>query len=99
MKLADKRIDYIFYISFSLSFILFVLPIKYTWVGFGPTIIGWIWIALLIPISLISFLWKTVFDIKNKRLKEMTKRTLFFAIIIYISISYWFYLAKSLGNI
>ena len=92
MKLTNKKIDYVFYISFTLSFILFVLPIKYTWVGFGPTIIGWIWLAFLIPISLISFLWKTISDIKNKRLKEVTIRTLFFALLICISIIVWFYL-------
>lgn len=89
------KLNYIFYISLVLSFIILLFPLEYKMGGYTPNILGWIWLILLIPVTLITFFYLLITDLRNKtNKKELLRRTIFFLAIILLSIMYWFYQAK-----
>lgn len=96
MSLIRKKLNYTFYICSILSFMVLLLPVKYKIAVYSPSILGWIWLLILIPIALITYIWLMVLDIKSKKLKKILKRTLFFFLIILLSLIYWFYQTKKL---
>jgi len=93
-----KKITIIFFISTILAFASMFLPPKYTMAVYGLNFLGWMSIILIL-VAIITFSWLLLLDIKHKRKKELLRRTLFFLSLIVISIVYWFYQAKKMGNI
>lgn len=98
MILKYTRLNITFYLSSFLAFILWFMTPKYTMAVYTPNLLGWISI-ILIPIALITFLWLSILDLNKNRKKGLLKRVLYFIVIIGISVGYWMYRAKSLGNI
>lgn len=93
------NLNRLFYISLILSFIIFLLPIEYKMGVYTPNILGWVWLTILTPITLILFQFLLITDIKNKRKKQLFNRCVSFFAIIILSIFYWFYQAIKKGNI
>jgi len=94
-----SKLNITFYLSAILVFILLIIPPRFKMGVYGPNYLGWFWAIILIPTSIIAFLWLLVLDIRNKKVNESLKRTLFFLIVIGFSIVYWFYQIKKNGNI
>ena len=89
-----SKLNITFYVSIFLAFILLIVPPRFKMGVYGPNFLGWFWTIILIPVSLITFLWLLVLDIKGKRKKELLKRTILFFIIIGASVAYWLYQTK-----
>jgi|APTNR8051073442_1049403.scaffolds.fasta_scaffold00157_52 hypothetical protein len=94
-----KTIGIIFYISLTMSFILLILPPEITWGVYTPNYLGWFWLLVCLPTTLITFIWAGIQDIKNKIWRELVIRVLIFISILIISFGYWFYKAHESGNL
>jgi len=65
---------------------------QWTWRGFGPTILGWIW-GVLILSSILTFIWLSIFNLKNKKLKCFLQQAIFFISLILLFVFTWCYRA------
>lgn len=66
---------------------------------YTPSIIGWFWVGLLIPLTILSYFISIIYQFKIKKFKRIVYNSLLLFIVILISIIYWYYNAKKLGNI
>ena len=88
-----------FYISLILSFAIFMLPPNFKVGVYSLNILGWIWIALIIPLTLVTFVWAGIISIKNKSWQELKLRSIIFICAILITIGYWYFWAYQYGNV
>ncbi|WP_420574184.1 hypothetical protein [Kordia sp.] len=93
-----KNINTFFYVALLTSFLIFLLPVEYKMAVYSLNYLGWLMIALIL-LSCVVFFGLLIVDISKKNFKRLLNRTLFFTLIIAVSVAYWFYMAYSLGNL
>ena len=86
-----KKLNLLFYLSLPLSFIIFLIPSEFKIAVYSPNYLGWFLLIILLPTTLISFIWLTVLDFKKNNKQNSVKRFLLLFIIIVLSIIYWKY--------
>lgn len=89
----------VFYISLSVTVLIFVLPPEYTMGVYAPNYLGWFWFIFCLPFTLITFIWSTLLDIRGKQWKSLWVTVTIFVIALTFSIGYWFYMAYRAGNL
>ncbi len=94
-----KRINFTFYFCLIAAFIIHFLPAKLTMGVYTPNLLGWLWALGFIPLTIITFFWLLVLDIKKGKAKNLIYRTIIYILTILIACLYWYYQAKKLGNI
>ncbi len=97
--IMKARINNLFYITLSISFIILLIPSHYKMGVYTPNYLGWFWLLVCLPTTLITFIWAGIQDIKNKIWRELVIRVLIFISILIISFGYWFYKAHESGNL
>ncbi len=91
MAFKSFKLNIIFYLSLLLNLVLLIFPIDFKMGVYGPNFLGWFWIIFLIPLSIITFLWLLLIDLKNKKTRQLLKRTIILFISISFFIIYWIY--------
>jgi len=71
----QKIVNKIFHTGLALSFLVALLPAKILMAVYTPSVIGMIWIFILVPITLITFIISSIYNIKNDEWVKVGKRT------------------------
>lgn len=99
MKPFYKKISLIFYLALIISFVVLLIPPNYKMGVYTPNLLGWIWLLGLIPLTIITFFWLLILDIKKGKTMNLIYRTIIYILTIFIACLYWYYQAKKMGNI
>jgi cell shape-determining protein MreC len=94
-----KKINIIFYVALTLSFLIFLLPYQYKAAVYTPNVLGWIWFIILLPLTIVSFIVAGIINIKNRSWPELKLRSIIFVCAILLAIGYWYFWAYQYGNV
>ena len=95
----QKRINLVFYLGLVLSFAILILPYQYKAAVYTPNILGWFWLLVLLPGTLVTLIWASIINIRSRNWRQFKTRMLIFVSVILISVAYWFYKANEMGNL
>lgn len=95
MKQINYIIKPVFFVSTILAYALLFIPIKYKVEIYSPSVWGYFWLLVTIPVSLISLIYLSYIDIRKKRYKSLIKRFIFYAFILVLFVITWIYLSNS----
>jgi|SRR5690606_36074876 hypothetical protein len=95
----NRKVNLIFYLGLATSVLLFLLPPEYKMGVYSPNYLGWFWLLVCLPVTLITFIWSGISDIMTKSWRALTIRIVIFIAVFFISVTYWFYMAYEAGNL
>jgi len=98
MKTLNSKLSFVFYFLLAYAFILFVLPPDLTFGVYSFNLLGWSMVVSLV-LSLIIYLYMFIRKLRGKQIKKFNVMTIFLLTIITISILFWVYQAKNVGNL
>ncbi|GGG36274.1 hypothetical protein GCM10011344_41440 [Dokdonia pacifica] len=87
-----KKIDIIFYSLLVLCIVIRFIPAEYMVAVYTPSLLGWVFIAFFVPVTLILFAYLLIYDLRNKRLKMLFMRVLYFTLTVSFFVIYHSYL-------
>ena len=93
-----KKLDILFYFALALSLLIFLLPYQYKAAVYTPNVLGWIWLVLLLPLTVVSFVLASINNIKNKNWRDIKLRSTVFIFVLLLSIVYWYLVATQQGS-
>ena len=70
MSSTYQTIKKTFYICLIFSFVILLIPGEYKIAVYTPNILGWFWLVILIPLTLITFVWLLISDLKKSENKS-----------------------------
>lgn len=85
-----KKGDVIYYIFLVVTVTIFLIPSKYLVAGYTLSIIGWLWVLILAPSTLILFIWLSIKDARSRNWKSFTVRLAPFLSMVCIYV-FWLY--------
>lgn len=95
MKTIKSKVNLIFYVNTILAYILLLVPIKYKIEIYSPSVLGYFWLLVTIPVSLISLVYLSYIDIRKKQYKSLVQRSIFSVFILVLFVITWIYLSNS----
>jgi hypothetical protein len=87
-------INRLFYIGLVLSFLVTLLPIEWLSAVYTPSILGYIQMFLLIPLTVITFVIISISDIRNRQWSPLGRRAIIFMCTILAGFIYLLVRAK-----
>lgn len=83
--MQKKVLNNIFYVSLFLSYLFILLPNEYKLSVYSPNLLGLFFLIIIFPALIISLIWLSFLDTKNRKWGSLFKRLSLFFIIILIS--------------
>lgn len=94
-----KKLDFLFYLVLIISLVLLLLPSEYKMAVYTPNYLGWFWLVICLPTTLLLFIWLLIKDVRSKNWRVLTNRTSIFILTLFLSIWYWLYMTKKLEDL
>jgi len=91
----NTRLNTIFYVALAVSFILWLLPPEYNMAVYTPSYLGYFLLVVCLPVTLVTFVWVGILDLKSGIRGRLAIRTIVFLLILLISAVYRCYMAHA----
>lgn len=99
MKSSVCRINSIFYVSTILAYMLLLVPIEYKILVYSPSLLGYFWLFVTIPVSVISLIYLLYMDIRAKKYNSLVKRIIFYIALLVLFVLTSLYLRYNYHNL